>query len=473
MKNIVKNSCILIVTLALFSSCVNDTYDSPKFGECVDPGLTKTKEVAQIYAVAINPVATPPSVIPNTPTYTTDDIVEGYVISSDEGGNFYQSMYIQPTDGSKGFNISAEMTNIYNSIPAGTKVFLKLKGLGFANPTSFGIGLIFGAPPTDKYAVDRLGALEVKNHLIPSCDPIKSEDDIVKKNLTIKQLTNPDNRYLNTLVEIDNVQFNDATAGLTYDTNRNDTFDSSTYITDGTTELAVRTSRYANFAGFKTPTGSGKISGVLTKYGTGFQIILRTERDVEMDKERKLSPSNPLGGTNLVFSGAFTEDFSSYNVGLTAFPKYINDYSVGKRYWAIKQFPSGTGNKYIEMSSYSGATSPGVVAKSYFMVPVDFTAANTFSFKKEARYYFGPVLKVYYVKSSNFTTTFLNAAKFTDITSSFNITYPAMDNSENAFTSSGVYNIPSDLTGTGYFVFEYSGGGTVTTTMQIDDIVIN
>jgi hypothetical protein len=465
MKNIIKNSCILIVTIGLFSSCVNDTYDTPKLQACVDPGLVKTKEVADIYPLGINPSGTPS----NSPTYEADDIIEGYVISSDEGGNFYQSMYVQPIDGSKGFNLSAEMSYIYNKNEPGRKVFLKLKGLGFANPSSFGIGLIFGAPPTDKYAVDRLGELDVDDHLIASCD-IVSEDAIVKKNLTIKELTTG-TTYLNTLVEIDNVQFNDATAGLTYDTNRNDTFDSSTYVTDGTTELAVRTSRYANFAGFKTPTGNGKIRGVLTKYGSGFQIILRTERDVKMDKERKLSPSSPLGGTNIVFSGAFTEDFSSYAVGLTVFPKYINDQTVGKRYWALKSYG---GNNYVEMSSYSGASSPGVVAKSYFMVPVDFTAANTFSFKKEARFYFGSVLKVYYVKSSNFTNGFLNASQFTDITSSFTITYPATNNtSENAFTSSGVYNIPSDLTGNGYFIFEYSGGGTVTTTMQIDDITVN
>jgi len=468
MKNKIKLVLITSLTIGLMSSCVKEEFAAPVSAGCVNPGLVKTKEVADIYPLGINPSGTPA----DSPTYTDDDIIEGYVISSDEGGNFYQSMYIQPTDGSKGFNLSAEVKNIYNRIPPGRKVFLKLKGLGFANPTSFGIGLIFGDPPTDKYAVDRLAALRVNDHLIPSCD-IVSEDAIVHKNLTIAQLTTG-TTYLNTLVEIDNVQFNDATAGLTYDTNRADAFDSNTYITDGSKELAIRTSRYANFAGFNTPKGNGKVRGVLTKYGTGFQIILRTERDVKMDNPRVLSPSNPLGGTDLVFGGALTEDFSSYSVGDKVFPEYINDQTVGNRNWAIKQFPTGTGNKYIEMSSYAGASAPGVVAKSYFMVPADFTAASTFSFKKEARFYFGPVLKVYYVKSSDFTNGFLNASLFTDITSSFNITYPASNNtSENSFTSSGVYNIPSDLTGNGFFVFEYSGGGTVTTTMQIDDITIN
>jgi len=468
MKNRIKLVVIASLTLML-TSCVKEHYDAPGITDCVNPGLVKTKEVAAIYPLGINPSGTPA----NSPTYTADDIIEGYVISSDEGGNFYQSMYVQPTDGSKGFNISAEVKNIYTSIEPGRKVFLKLKGLGYANPTSFGIGLIFGAPPTDKYAVDRIPALNVNKFLIPSCDVI-SEDAIVHKNLTIAQLTNSNNMYLNTLVEINNVQFNDATAGGTYDTDRTDAFDSNTYITDGTNELAIRTSRYANFAGFNTPTGSGKIIGVLTKYGTGFQLILRTERDVKMGNPRIVSASHPLGGTNIVFGGSLLEDFTSYNVGDKTFPKYINDQTVGNRYWAVKQYPASTGNKYIEMSSYAGATTPGVVAKSYFMVPADFTAANTFTFKTEARYYYGPVLKVYYVKSQDFNNGFLNTSVFTDITSNFNIQYPAANNTSlNSFSSAGVYTIPSTLTGNGYFVFEYSGGGTVTTTMQIDDITIN
>jgi hypothetical protein len=38
-----------------------------------------------------------------------------------------------------------------------------------------------------------------------------------------------------------------------------------------------------------------------------------------------------------------------------------------------------------------------------------------------------------------------------------------------------VPNIPAGVTGNGFFVFEYvgNGAGGITTTMQIDDIVIN
>lgn len=467
MKNKIKLVLITSLTIGLMSSCVKEEFAAPVSAGCVDPGLVKTKEVADIYPLGINPSGTPA----DSPTYTDDDIIEGYVISSDEGGNFYQSMYIQPTDGSKGFNLSAEVKNIYNRIPPGRKVFLKLKGLAYANPTSFGIGLIFGAPPTDKFAVDRLAALRVNDHLIPSCD-IVSEDAIVHKNLTIAQLTSG-NTYLNTLVELDNVQFNDKTAGGTYDTDRTNNFDDNAYITDGSKELPVRTSRYANFAGFNTPKGNGKIRGVLTKYGTGFQLVLRTERDVKMDNPRVLPPVDPA----LKFTGSVTEPFTSYSVGDKVFPPYINTQTIGGRNWQVKQFPTGTGNKYIEMSSFNGNGVPGIVTKSYFMVPVDFTAANNFTFSKEIRYNTGVALKVYYVQSSNYIPNGeINVDTFVDITSSFNIVYPPITNpasSDNSFSSAGTYAIPTSLTGTGFFVFEYSGTTTITTTIQIDDIKIN
>lgn len=110
------------------------------------------------------------------------------------------------------------------------------------------------------------------------------------------------------------------------------------------------------------------------------------------------------------------------------------------------------------------------------MVPVDFTAANTMTFKEEMRFYRGGVaLKVYYIKSTDYVAgSAVDRTKLTDITSSFNLlSYPAIGASENSFNSAGTYNVPASLTGNGYFVFEHIGTETLTTTVQIDDIVIN
>jgi Family of unknown function (DUF5689) len=465
MKNRFKNSFIILLSIGLFSGCVNDTYDTPEFGNCVDPGLTKTKTIADIYAVAKNPVATPPSVVPNTPTYTTDDIIEGYVVSSDEGGNFYKSFYVQAIDGSKGYNLSVDEVNLYaKNFQPGKKVFLKLKGLAYANPTSFGVGLIFGAPPTEQYAVNRLATLEYPKHLIASCDAV-SEDAIVKK-ITIAQVSDT---YLNTLVEFDDIQFTGESAGETFDLVRTDDFDSSTFVTqNGTNNLTVRTSRFANFSAFKISENRGKIRGVLTKYNSTFQIILRTERDVKMENKR-IDYQLPIVGNSIQYLPTFTENFESYSTSSTGsiYPKYVNDAFKGGKYWNVASFSS---NKYIQMSSFNA----GGTNIAYLAMPVAFTPGKKLSFKTKDGFYNGPVLKVYYSKDYIPGSDY-NKATLVDITSSFTIASGTETGYASNFTNSGFYTIPTSLTGNGFFIFEYNTAGraNVTSTMQIDDIILN
>ncbi|MCI4443789.1 MAG: hypothetical protein JHC39_09860 [Lentimicrobium sp.] len=471
MKNKIKNICVIIASAGLLTSCVNDTFNTPVQDACVSPGLTKTKTIADIYAIAKNPVATPPSIVPNTPTYTADDIIEAYVVSSDEGGNFYKSMYFQAVDGSKGFNLSVDEVNAYTKhFQPGKKVFLKLKGLAYANPTSYGVGLIFGAKPTEQYAVDRLSGLEYKNYLIPSCDVV-SEDAIVHK-ITLAQAFS--DTYLNTLIEIDNVQFTDEAAGGTYDSNLTDTYDSSIYITDGGAKtLTIRTSRFANFAGSKVPTGKGKIRGVLTKYNSTYQIIMRTERDANMPNPRVDYTPVIVGANSTVFPGTVNETFESYTStpSQTNFPNYINDAAIGSRYWGVMTFSS---NKYIQMTSFGS----GGANNTYLFVPVNMTAANNFSFKSNMGYWNGAVLNVYYVLATDYTAGGkVDVSKMVNITSKFTIPTTPTSGYGTSFTSSGVYAIPATVTGNGYFVFEYAGNANafpaVTTTLQLDNITVN
>lgn len=458
MKNNIKNIVAFIVSIGLFSSCVNDSLKTPTQDSCPTSGLTKTKEVANIYTIAKNPTIVAPSTVPNTPIYTADDIIEAYVISSDEGGNFYKSMCFQSLNGSKGFSLSIDEGNVYTkNFEPGKKVFLKLKGLAYANPNSSSArGLIFGAAPTAIYAVDRLAVSELKNFLIPSCELV-NEDAIVHK-ITLAQAAS--DTYLNTLVEIDDVQFKlDCTPYSELD------YDTSLKITNGTKTLDLRTSRYANFAGYQVPSGRGTIRGVLTKYGSTYQMIIRTQRDVKLTNPRVQTVSLPKVGTNLQYLGTSTENFESYAVTTTGanFPKYINDAAIGPKYWDVATFSS---NKYIKASGYnSGCT------KVYFIVPVDFTAANGLSFKTEDGYNDGDPLKVYYstdyIPGGN-----VSQATLVDITNKFKISTGNTSSYAPAFISSGTYLIPASLTGKGYFIFEYDGTTGITTTMQLDDIVI-
>lgn len=464
MKTVINKSIFaLIMTAGLLSSCVNeDDYATPEL-TCAETYLTPNVEPKDIPA---NDVAA---------KYkgTKGGIIEAYVVSSDVAGNFFKSVSLQTLDGSFGFSVPADVTSVFRKMEPGRKVFIKLDSTYTdVEYGSLRIGALYNVTE-----VGRLAPADFNDIVIPSCTVI-NEEQLVKK---VSILDAIKDKNINTLIELQDVEFVKESVNKTY-------YDASNAIGGATNHyledasgrrIIFRTSEFTSYATNKVPLGAGTVRGVLTKYREDYQFIARTEADVKLDKPRfGEAPPDPnqsqtaQGGSSIAFAGSVTEDFQSYAAATTAFPKYVNDYTVGSRYWQAKDFQ---GNKYIEMTSFSGSTNPGAEAKSYFIVPVDFTAASTFAFSKEIRYMKGEALKVYYVTEADYKAkNVIDATKFVNITSSFtNLIYPSTDQSQNNFTTAGTYNIPSNLTGNGFFVFEYTGSTTVTTTIQIDDIAIN
>ncbi|WP_339888736.1 DUF5689 domain-containing protein [uncultured Flavobacterium sp.] len=445
---------LLISLLAIFTGCVNsDEYNTPDLSsECVN--LTATKTVAEITNAATSTAT----------KYENDDIIEAYVTSSDEGGNFYKSISFQSVDGTKGFSMPVDTYNLFNQYEPGRLVYIKMKDRYVAtSQSSTIIGNLYNGN------VGRISGVEYNDVLKRGCTKV-NENDIIK-NLTVSNAKN--NQYLNMLIEFNNVQFTDASLGKTFFDTTLNSFGGATnhLITDefGQT-IIVRVSEFANFASNSIPSGSGKIRGVLTKYNNDYQFMVRTINDVNLPNDRlDLDFFPPIVGTNIVYNSTLNEPFTTYTVNQQSFPKYINDAAQGSRYWQAKSFG---GNSYIQMSSFGGGNTE--INKSLFIVPVDMTAANTLSFKTNDGYNNGAAFKVFYttnyVPGSQITT-----ATLVDITSSFTISSGNTSGYGSAFTNSGVYNIPAAITGNGFFVFQYLGSGASgpTTTMQLDDIVIN
>jgi len=464
-KLIFKTILLLSITAGLFSSCINDdSYDVPK--ETLKTyELTVTTTVAAVKASAPIVDDTPPSLVPPI-QILTDDIIEAYVTSSDEKGTFYKSISFQtiPTDGSApiGFSVPVNITTLYGKgFTPGRKVYIKLNGL-YA-------GIVYGALQIGSLyegTVGRISEFEWEDHLFPSAT-IVDENTFVR---TLSLSAAYTNANQNTLVELDLVQFSEGSINRTYyDVDSGGGATNHTLISStGGNEQIIRFSSFCPFTGNQVPTGSGKIRGVLTKYDTDFQFIVRYESDIKLTSPR-FDVSPPIVGSALTYLGTFTEPFTSYTTtNQQVFPKYINDAVVGTRYWQRKAFG---GNTYIQMSSFGGTPE---VNKTAFIVPVDFTAANNFSFKTLSGYDNGSPLKVYY--STNYAPGGnLSVANLVDITSSFNIPNGPTSGYATTFTSSGVFAIPASLTGNGYFILEYNGNGNggVTTTFQIDDIVVN
>lgn len=455
MKNILFKSALLAsLVIGLFSGCANDDHYNTPQDTLVTYELTPTRTVASLPTGA-TPVQ-----------YTTDDIIEAYVTSSDIQGTFYKSISFQtiPTDSSNpiGFSVPINATTLFGKgFTPGRKVYIQLNGLYSAKVYgSLQIGSLYQG------TIGRISEFEWQDHLFPSAT-IVPESAMVRTMTLAQAYTDV---VQNTLIELSNVQFSDGSINRTYyDIDSGGGATNHTLVSSaGGNEQIIRFSSFAPFTGKQVPVSSGNIRGVLTKYSSDFQFIVRYESDIKLTLPR-FDTSPPVGGTALVYSGTLNEPFTSYTTtNQSVFPKYINDPVVGSRLWQVKTFG---GNKYIQMSSFGGTPE---VNKTAFIVPVDLTAANGFSFKTLSGYDNGSCLKVYYstdyVPGGN-----LLDATLVDITSNFSIPNGPAAAYASTFTSSGTWAIPASLTGQGYFILMYvgNGNGGVTTTMEVDDITIN
>lgn len=445
MKNKIINYYLLISIALLVISCNNnDDLNAPNIA-CEETIWTKNKEVVDIVSMANS-----------TPTeYLNDDFIEAYVTSNDERGNFFKTVHLQTIASGNtnpiGIVLSLDGNGLFGKrFTPGKKVIISLKGLYYAIVDgSLKIGSLFEGQ------VGRILERDIPIHVFASCNEKVSEETLVRT-LPISSAIN--NATLNTLIDLENVQFADASLARTlYDVDSGGGATNHTIIDRTTGQTAIlRTSSFAQFSGNKVPTGTGKIRGVLTKFGSTFQFLVRDMTDFRLDTPRFYD-----------YAASLTENFESYSNNQINLQKYLNLRIEGTKSWIAK---TNSGLKYIEMSAFGGTPEKN---KSLFMVPVDFTNATTFQFQIRTQFYNGSALKVYY------TTNYVpgenvSNATFYDITSSFSIP----NQTTGSFSNAGIYTIPANVNGNGFFVFEYLGsnltsGTVITTTIQIDNILIN
>ena len=439
--------------LATVFSCTNpDHYSAPELtSECGD--LTATKSVQSIAATS------------STYThYIPSDIIEAYVTSSDEGGNFYKSLSFVSVDGTTGFSMSIDDYNLYTKYEPGRKVYVNLKDRYIVKDFGGAIsGTVIGSlynnntltiPGDDE--VGRISGIEYKSILTASCNDFKTEEQLVQP-MTITQAKSEQN--LNKLIELDNVQFTDPSIGNTYfDADMNSssfaTATDHTIKDSNNTTLIVRVSSFATFATKPVPSGNGKIVGVMTKYGSTYQFMLRTERDVKLVNPRVLPVIIPPA----FFDEPFTTNFASWS-------KYT---VTGSQVWSLDTTHGNPGS-CAKMSGYASSTNNA--NEDWLISPVKnlstFTSA-TLSFDTATDFAGNPLTVLI---SRNYTGTGdPNLATWTTLSGVL-----APTDSNYVWAGSGAINI-NTFTGAGnntvYIAFKYTSTSSASATWEVDNIRI-
>lgn len=257
-------------------SCVHDDdYDAPNLNgyKCAD--LTPTMTLAQAKALLTGSST--------SYEFTNDDIIEGYVSSSDESGNIYKYLYIQdaPSNPTQGMVISLDAINNYLNFPKGSKVYIKLKGLMLGK---YGGITQLGGSVSSTNAIQRIDEKAVPEHIFKSCsEPIAT---IVPKVMTLGQLGTANDQYIGCLVEIDNAQFASKHLCSTYAPDGQTVDKQIMDPTSSATTRVVRNSGYASFANQILPSGNGKFVGILSKYSSTYQFYINSNADLDMNGTR-------------------------------------------------------------------------------------------------------------------------------------------------------------------------------------------
>lgn len=447
-----KKFIFLFSIVSCFSACVHDDkFDIPNL-QCKELWSAN----AQIDDL-LNKLSANPTIIEE------DLVLEGFVASSDESGNFYRELIIQnkrenPT---KGIKVSINKTNLFNEFPVGSKVLINAKGLTLS--LSNGVPTI-GQGLYQEKSAGQIEANVLYNHIDKTCDETKPIQ--AKSFENIKALINKEN--LNQYIQLNQVYFQDGGKASFHDSKSSFPATNRYLIDANGKKIAVRTSKYASFSKETLPKGVGNLKAILSAYDSNnngltdseYQLTLISSADIDFDAS--IEPNNGKNETNNTYFSCLKEDFQSFNNKNENFENYINYYGGEKRKWQIAEFNQ---NKYIQLSAHK-ANAP---IKTYFIIPVNFDEADTFSFKTKDGFYNGNALSIYW---TNDFSNLKNLKLENDITSKFTISKNSINAYAPTFVNSGEFSL-SKLSGKGAIIFVYSVDPKNTTTVyQIDDILI-
>jgi hypothetical protein len=273
MKSFDLNRIVLLVLFVATTSCVKDEITLPSI-ECNQPDLVVTKSVEEIRNTSRSLVA----------PYKFNDVIEAYVVSTDEFGNFFKTISFQTlattAQPAIGFSVPIDVNNTYIDFRLGSKVYVKLQD---QYTDLFYGGLRIGSLFVNSFnegGVGRLSQNHYKKVLHVSCTTLKESE--LTRTISLNEIEN--DLLLNTLVEISDVQFAQEAIGRNFYESTNDVGGATNWILEDRfgNKLVFRTSSFANFSANKVPSGSGKVKGILTKFGSTYQLLPRSDKDLSL-----------------------------------------------------------------------------------------------------------------------------------------------------------------------------------------------
>jgi Family of unknown function (DUF5689) len=465
----------VLTVLAFISSCVDDDdFGIPNI-TVTDPNITANATFQNLVSRYLQAVSDGDQIavieIDESPLF-----IEGYVVSSDQAGNFFEELIIQnkvdgSTDGADprlGLNVQINVRGLYQTYEVGRKVYIKMNGLAIGEENG-----VYTIGKSSGNSIDQLEEFEFRDFVIR--DPEVAT--LTPKIVAIGDLTEADE---NTLVQFADAQINRNELMLSYAGEDSDQFDGFRTIESclSSSTILLQTSTFADFKSVQLPQKRGSIQGVFTRdFGDDNNVlVINSIADIVFDNAERCDPIELDCGlaSAQATNNIFADDFQSQSVGSlisgNGWTNYIQEGTEG-----FEAYTQGGTNSSLGTSCRVGSYNSGDASSIAWLITpaidLDAQDGETFIFKSSNSFSDGSELELLFSPDWDGIEANITSATWGVIPAA----YLVQDSDFfGAWFDSGIVDL-SCGTGTIHIAFKYTGSGVAAFdgTFEIDDISID
>ena len=266
---------IAITSMGL-AACMDKDWEAPQFDEPLYGNNSIMKEEGD-KVITIGELKEKYSSLINASTDGVKEITDDWqlqvvVNGNDEGGNLYKQISVQDPTGAIIVGING--SNLYPYMPVGQQLLINLKGLhigGYRKQAQ--IGALY------KGSIGRMDTDVWEQHV-----RLLKEGEIEAKVDTVDFDENSDKFILSgRIVKLSGVTISGEGTQVLAPEDGSVTLSSNcaNRLINGKSSLVLRTSSYSKFANRAIPKGKADVYGVCTRYNNTWQILMRTESDLQ------------------------------------------------------------------------------------------------------------------------------------------------------------------------------------------------
>ena len=399
MRNVALSRMLIWALLALLiTSCTeDDDFEIPR-----DAGASQEIEGTEIpLSAVLGQLEQANADGDETFTYEeTDAYFTGYVVSSDEGGNFFEELIIQdkPENPTAGIRVLIDSSPLFGQYNFGRKVFVKLDGLT--------VGTDSGVVSLGIQSGNEVEALP-ESFLSETVLRDNVTEEIVPLEVTMQDFSDD---LENLFISLPSVQFPRSSVledeVLTFASEPTDDFDGERVLESclSGSSTILSTSTFSDFKSLELPADAGRINAVLSRnfFDDMYILIINDPSDLVFDQERCdpdfLLCDGESGGPDTIYS----EDFENVN-SISQLSGWENIQVEGTQDYVIGSFDN---NNYAQISGFqSGETFTSWLVTEE--IDLSTTSLEELSLDIQSNFDNGTILEIYITDnySGDVTTT--------------------------------------------------------------------